>query len=152
MYSYLPHTIAVLAAENEAAGRTFYTHLHDKAVHEHEKTIFEFLATQEEFHEQFFRQLSLSMMVDEHTVECDVDLEENLRNSIWQLQQFMVSQEQESDLQAALTIGIHTEQLSIDIYTKILEHIPSKDVPVMQTIIEEEKKHLAKLISLQTTA
>ena len=146
--------IVTMAIEVEKNGLDFYRAMASRAKDEKVKNIFSFLAVEEAQHKNTFQKLlkSLSPLELSHTEEAEYN---NYLGALTSSRLFRADVNTDelikgidNDIQA-LDLAIGSEKESILFYYELREQTGGEDRETVDTIIKEEKMHLAKLVKLK---
>jgi rubrerythrin len=142
--------VVELAIEIERNGRDFYSVLHDKAGKDDLKEILEYLTAAEDDHIKVFK----SIFAD----GCEREPGEAYNEEYYSFMNALAGQyvftrkgkgremaENIANIVDALNMAIGFEKDSILFYQSMVKVVPAKDRDKVESIIEEEKKHLLKL-------
>ena len=145
--------IVELAMQVEQSGETFYRAVAAKVEAREARTLFEYLAGQEVIHYQVFQKLSQSIHEAPFMTDQEWDLYMDYLNGTVQSAFFegpdkaLALAETVSDAQQAINLAIGFEKETLLFFYDLRERIPDKDRPVVEKIIDEEKRHIRRLVS-----
>ncbi|MBN1899632.1 MAG: ferritin family protein [Spirochaetes bacterium] len=144
--------ILEVAVRIERRGMEFYKKLADMVQSPQAKDAFLFLAAEEEKHIGIFRQM-LEKVADyqprfKYPGEYGLYLDGVSFLAIKSFEK-MDKAIQSKNIGDALLLAMQVETDSINFYKEIFEHFEGKEKGPIQEVINEEKKHLAKLLSLK---
>ncbi|MBD3308439.1 hypothetical protein GF339_18550 [candidate division KSB3 bacterium] len=147
--------IVTLATKIEENGYRFYTYMAERLDNDAVKKLFAFLADEERNHRRTFEGM-LAKLRDRKPVETlPTEYFEYLQtytdSSIFQQEMSTQEMEQFADVPAALKYSIDREADSILYYHEIKNFLPDSEHRIIDTIIEEERRHYVKLSELAKT-
>lgn len=149
-----PQEILRIAVRVEENGKSLYTSLENKTNNEKLKGIWKFLSEQEEKHRKTFQDMLDNIgdyIVDEFSPgEYNAYLKAIASGYIitQQLIEEKTKQLFSSDNEA-VEFGIYVEKESILTYSALRDYVLTAKQPVLDKVIEEEKKHLVQLTLLK---
>ncbi|MDD3296943.1 MAG: ferritin family protein [Candidatus Omnitrophica bacterium] len=145
-----PQEILKIAVAVEENGRKLYENLEKKAKGQELKQMWKHLKDQEAEHIKVFEQM-LENLKDYLVVEFNPGEYEGYLKAISfefvftrQLIEEKITEGFSSEVQA-LNFGIHIEKKSILVYSALRDYLLQAKQPVLDKVIEEEKKHLIEL-------
>lgn len=147
--------IVDIGIQIEQNGEAFYKKVLEKVTSDKAKNIFNFLANEEVKHIKMFENIAKeadTIKEDEGNFPAEYFdyvkalASEHLFTNAGQGE--LLSQKVTTDIEA-IEIGISFEKDSIIFYQEMLRMVKDKDVEVLNKIIEQEKMHLTKLISIK---
>lgn len=138
-----------IAVQIEANGYVFYDNLAKGQQNEKLKEFFTRLADQERVHQQIFKSLTEQI---EHSISISSWIEDEVSGylkSFAEVSIFPAMEKSKRDLtlKQALDIAINVEKDSIIFYSELLKYI-SDEKKTIEAIINEEKKHLIDLLTV----
>ncbi|WP_041082673.1 ferritin-like domain-containing protein [Thermotoga profunda] len=138
-----------IAIQIEANGYVFYDNLAKDQQNQKLKEFFTRLADQERVHQQFFKNLTERI---EHSTSISSWIEDEVSGYLKSFAEVsifpaMEKSKQELTFKQALDIAINVEKDSIIFYSELLKYI-SDEKKIIETIINEEKKHLIDLLTV----
>ncbi|HEY8541456.1 MAG TPA: ferritin family protein [Pseudothermotoga sp.] len=138
-----------IAVQIEANGYVFYDNLAKGQRNEKLKEFFTRLADQERVHQQIFKSLTEQI---EHSASISSWIEDEVSGylkSFAEVSIFPAMEKSKRDLtfKQALDIAINVEKDSIIFYSELLKYI-SDEKKTIEAIINEEKKHLIDLLTV----
>jgi len=149
-----PQEILRIAIKVEESGKNLYRALENKAKQEKLKSMWGYLKEQEELHRKVFLQM-LENVGDYIVYEFSPGEYETYLGAIASgyifTQELIEKKTKElfgSDLEA-IDFGIYVEKESILTYSALKEYVLTQKHPVLDKVIEEEKKHLGQLTLLK---
>jgi len=154
--AFSPFEVLKIALRVEKNGESLYTALETKAGDEKLRSMWRYLKEQEKKHQQTF-QAMLNNTGDYVIREIKPGEYMAYLNAI--ANEYIITQELtekklkegfDSDLDA-VEFGIYIEKESILTYSALREYLVTSSQPVLDKIIEEEKKHLIDLAVIKTS-
>jgi len=149
-----PGEILEIAVKVEETGKKLFGALEVKAKDEKIKKVWRFLKEQEENHIEVFKDLLTKVedyiIYDFSGGDYDSYLRAISSEYIFtqKTMEKKLHQEFSSDIEA-IDFGIHIEKESIFTYSLLREYVAKEKLPIIDKIIEEEKSHLVRLVSLK---
>ena len=151
---FSPQEILRIAVKVEEQGKKLYQILEEKAGSEQLKNLWHYLGEQEEVHRGIFQGMLERVgdyIIDEFSPgEYQAYLEALASEYVFTpgiIEQKM-REVFASDIQA-VEFGIYIEKESILIYSALSEYVHTDKQSVLKKVIDEEKRHVAQLISLK---
>ncbi len=151
---FRPSEIARIAMLIENNGIIFYSTLAEKAEDEEAKTLFAFMTSEEKEHYQFFEKLCskfegyeipesyedeyeeyMQQLVDSSVFTKNIDVDEILKKA--------------GNVVGAIDIALGAEKDSIIFYLQLKKIMPVEEQSTVDEIIEEENRHIGKLLLLK---
>jgi rubrerythrin len=149
-----PGDVAKLAMNIEDAGEQFYRKLADMVRDEKAKSLFSYLADQEEQHKIIFGVI-VQEAKNEKQSEYVIDIMSQMKTGISDLVTFVFPAENNPDINTdifgALKIAVHAEEESIRIYSEMKRVFINRFTDVLSKVIAEEQKHRKILLDFQNT-
>ncbi|MFA7676708.1 MAG: ferritin family protein [Candidatus Omnitrophota bacterium] len=149
-----PQEILKIAVAVEENGRKLYENLEKKAKDPELKQMWAHLKDQEADHKKVFEQM-FENLADYFVAEFNPGEYEGYLKAISfefvftrQLIEEKITEGFSSEIQA-LNFGIHIEKKSILVYSALRDYFLPDKKPVLDKVIEEEKKHLVELTTLK---
>ena len=145
--------IVELAMQVEESGEAFYTAVAAKVETPEARELFEYLAGQEVIHYQIFQRLSQSVreapfMTDEEW-DLYVDyLQGTVQSAFFEgTDKALALAETVADSQTAIQMAIGFEKETLLFFYDLRDRIPDADRPVLDKVIDEEKRHVRRLVA-----
>lgn len=144
--------IVELAMQVEQSGEAFYRAVAAKAETPETRDLFEYLAGQEAIHYQIFQRLSQSVREAPFMTDEEWDLYmDYLRGTVQSAffegtDKALALAESVADSQAAIQMAIGFEKETLLFFYDLRDRIPDADRPVIETVIDEEKRHIRRLV------
>jgi rubrerythrin len=140
----------------EQNGRDFYNALSERSENKAAQLAFEYLAQEEEKHIRYFENILNQVQKSLDTEGSDSELYSYLTAlaSEHVFSEKNTGQEMARKVDNAtdaINMGIRFEKESIQLFEKMREIVPDESKPIVQTLIEEEERHLQKLLDLKET-
>jgi len=142
--------IVNIGVEDEVAGAALYTALADKTDNEDLKAFYRKLTEMEKVHEAKFRELLAS--VEQHEVhesfpgEYESYLRALLDSRAFPTPAVAIQKGNSApDDRAALELALRMEKDTLTLFLEIVQLIPERHRPVVQTIIDEERAHVVDI-------
>ena len=145
-FNFSPYQIAVMAMSIEEAGAAFYEILANSVDDQRLIDMFTNLSKEELKHKEAFSSIAAFFHqkdLNEYAVDVAMLMQANLNKlkaAVFNMRN------QPKNIREALDIAIHAEEESIRIYTEMYNVYIAKFHAVLLAIIDEEKRHLKKLI------
>ena len=145
--------IVELAMQVEQSGEAFYRAVAAKVEGQEARDLFEYLAGQEVVHYQVFQRLSQSIHEAPFMTDEEWDLYMDYLNGTVQSAFFegadkaLALANTVTDTQQAINMAIGFEKETLLFFYDLRERIPEKDRPVVEKIVDEEKRHIRRLVS-----
>jgi rubrerythrin len=139
-----------MAIHIEEDGRQAYEYFETRAEDPGLKSLWALLKGEEEAHARFFKSLLKTLPKTEAEQDggaaSDTFARALASSYVFTERRLakVLTEDLRSDLDA-LAYGIYIEKESIFAYITLRDHIPPADAPMLDRIVEEEKRHLAKL-------
>jgi rubrerythrin len=142
-----------LAIHIEESGRQAYEYFESRARDKKLKSLWALLKDEETAHAGYFKGLQRSLPEDEAQRASTAGSEAFVRAlaSSYVFTERRLAKVLLEDLRSeldAIAYGIFIEKESILTYITLKDHVPPRDIPVIDRIIAEEKRHLAKLLAM----
>ena len=152
--AFSPQEILKIAVDVEENGKKLYAVLEEKAKDQRLKAVWKYLKEQEELHRATFQEM-LDNIGSYITYEYSPGEYEAYLRSIAasyvftrELMEKKVKELFADDL-AAIEFGIYVEKESILTYSSLKQYVIETKQPVLDKVIDEEKKHLVQLTLLK---
>lgn len=152
--TYSACEIVELGIQIEKNGKDFYRGLAARANDGGVKQVLEYLAGEEEKHIEVFREIFSS--------SCDYEPEKAYPDEYFSYMNSLASSyvftekdkgreaaEKVTDLIAGVEMGVGFEKDSILFYQEMRSHVPESSRGLVDRLIEEEKRHLRKLLDIK---
>jgi len=145
--------IVELAMQVEQSGEAFYRAVAAKAETQDARELFEYLAGQEVVHYQVFRRLSQTIREAPFMTDEEWDLYMDYLSGTVQSAFFegtdkaLALAETVTDTSHAIQMAIGFEKETLLFFYDLRERIPDQDRPVVEKIVEEEKRHIRRLVA-----
>jgi len=145
--------IIELAMQVEQSGEAFYRAVAAKSEAREARQLFEYLAGQEVIHYQVFQKLSQSIREAPFMTDEEWDLYMDYLNGTVQSAFFegadkaLALAETVPDAQTAIKMAIGFEKETLLFFYDLRERIPEADRPVVAKIVDEEKRHIRRLVA-----
>jgi rubrerythrin len=145
--------IVELAMQVEKSGEAFYRAVAAKAEAHQVRPLFEYLAGQEVIHYRVFQSLSQSIREAPFMTDAEWELYMDYLNGTVQSAFFegadkaLALAETVTDAQTAINMAIGFEKETLLFFYDLRDRIPEKDRPVIEKVVEEEKRHIRRLVS-----
>ena len=145
--------IVELAMQVEQSGEAFYRAVAAKVEGQDARELFEYLAGQEVIHYKVFQKLSQSIREAPFMTDEEWELYMDYLNGTVQSAFFegadkaLALAETVTDAQMAINMAIGFEKETLLFFYDLRERIPDKDRPVVEKIVEEEKRHIRRLVA-----
>jgi rubrerythrin len=145
--------IVELAMQVEKSGEAFYRAVAAKVEGQDARELFQYLAGQEVIHYQVFQKLSQSIHEAPFMTDEEWDLYMDYLNGTVQSAFFqgadkaLALAETVTDAQTAIHLAIGFEKETLLFFYDLRDRIPDKDRPVVEKIVDEEKRHIRRLVS-----
>jgi rubrerythrin len=146
--------VARMAMNIEDAGNQFYLKLAATSSDEEAKSLFVYLAKQEEQHKIIFGTILQQTAKEQGQQEYVIDVLGLMKIMLDDIQNFVFNAEKADggglDLFAAVKLAIHGETESIRVYREIRRVYTNTFTQVLSKIIDEEQKHYKILSDFQS--
>jgi rubrerythrin len=145
--------IVELAMQVEQSGEAFYRAVAAKSEAQEVRPLFEYLAGQEVVHYQVFQRLSQTIREAPFMTDEEWDLYMDYLNGTVQSAFFegtdkaLALAETVTDASHAIQMAIGFEKETLLFFYDLRERIPDRDRPVVEKIVEEEKRHIRRLVA-----
>jgi rubrerythrin len=145
--------IVELAMQVEQSGEAFYRAVAHKVEGRDTRELFEYLAGQEAIHYQVFQKLSQTVHEAPFMTDEEWDLYLDYLNGTVQSAFFegtdkaLALAETVTDAQQAIQMAIGFEKETLLFFYDLRDRIPEKDRPLIEKIVDEEKRHVRRLVS-----
>jgi rubrerythrin len=145
--------IVELAMQVEQSGEAFYSAVAAKVETQDARELFEYLAGQEVAHYQVFERLSQTIREAPFMTDEEWDLYMDYLSGTVQSAFFegtdkaLALAETVTDAPHAIQMAIGFEKETLLFFYDLRERIPDQDRPVIEKIVEEEKRHIRRLVS-----
>ena len=145
--------IVELAMQVEQSGEAFYRAVAAKAEAQSVRPLFEYLAGQEVVHYQVFQRLSQTVHEAPFMTDEEWDLYMNylkgtVQNAFFEgTDKALALADTVSDPQHAIQMAIGFEKETLLFFYDLRERIPEKHRPVLDKVIDEEKRHIQRLVA-----
>ena len=146
--------IVELAMQVEKSGETFYRAVAAKARSPEARELFQYLADQEVVHYQVFSKLAQSVqdnpfMTDEEWELYMVYLNGTVQSAFFEgADKALALAETVTDEQQAIHMAIGFEKETLLFFYDLRDRIPDKDRPFVEKIVDEEKRHIRRLVGM----
>jgi rubrerythrin len=142
------YEIAAMAMDIEETGAQFYASLAGATQDEALIKIFLTLSSAESQHKKTFQDIAASFQKGDR-IEYSVNLPALIQANIDKIKEAAFSlalpPKGPLDIRKALAIAIHTEEVSIRVYTDMADIFAARFREIIDSLIQEEQKHLAIL-------
>jgi rubrerythrin len=145
--------IVELAMQVEQSGEAFYRAVAHKVEGREARELFEYLAGQEVIHYQVFQKLSQTVHEAPFMTDQEWDLYMDYLNGTVQSAFFegtdkaLALAETVTDARQAIQMAIGFEKETLLFFYDLRDRIPEKDRPLIDKIVDEEKRHVRRLVS-----
>ena len=145
--------IIELAMQVEQSGEAFYRAVATKVETQDARQLFEYLAGQEVVHYQVFQKLSQTIREAPFMTDEEWDLYVDYLSGTVQSAFFegtdkaLALAETVTDASHAIQMAIGFEKETLLFFYDLRERIPDQDRPVVEKIVEEEKRHIRRLVA-----
>jgi len=152
---YSPVEVIEMAVRTEKTGQKFYSETAKKTKSKILGALFSFLALEELKHEKTYKKLYNIIKEDPRTMPYNLDEMGLYLQAITDSKFFLGSNKALSAIakvktpKALLDYAIQFEKETMLFYIEILNMINSKNKPLVQSIITQEKHHIRKLTSMK---
>ncbi|MCX5796371.1 MAG: hypothetical protein NTY77_12840 [Elusimicrobia bacterium] len=143
--------LIALAIHIEESGRQAYEYFESRAVDEKLRSLWALLKGEESAHSRCFEDMLRALPSAAQTAS---GAPEGFARAVASSYVFterrlakVLLEDVSTDLDA-LAYGVYIEKESIFTYITLKDHLPPGDLPIVDRIIEEEKRHLVKLAAL----
>lgn len=146
--------IVELAMQVEKSGETFYRTVASKAQSPEARELFQYLADQEVVHYQVFSKLAQSVQDNPFMTDEEWELYMDYLNGTVQSAFFegadkaLALAETVTDEQQAIHMAIGFEKETLLFFYDLRDRIPDKDRPFVEKIVDEEKRHIRRLVGM----
>ena len=146
--------IVELAMQVEKSGEAFYRAVADKAQSPESRELFEYLADQEVLHFKVFSKLSQSVQENPFMTDEEWDLYMDYLNGTVQSAFFegadkaLALAETVTDERQAIQMAIGFEKETLLFFYDLRDRIPDNDRPFVEKIVDEEKRHIRRLVGM----
>lgn len=146
--------IVELAMQVEKSGETFYRAVAAKARSPEARELFQYLADQEVVHYQVFSKLAQSVQDNPFMTDEEWELYMDYLNGTVQSAFFegadkaLALAETVTDEQQAIHMAIGFEKETLLFFYDLRDRIPDKDRPFVEKIVDEEKRHIRRLVGM----
>ena len=152
-YRFSEHEVAMLAAEVEAKGQTFYRNLQSRAGDRTMADLYGFLAGEEQRHEATFRAIAEAHAGADDGHLYAVDIRAMLKASIRQFDRFFddegVATRNGIGVSAGLALAAECEARAVTTYQHMRRVYTSRFSGLLDDVIGEERKHLTMIENAQ---
>jgi len=145
--------IVELAMQVEQSGEAFYRAVAAKLEGQEARELFEYLAGQEVIHYQIFQRLSQSvheapfMTGEEWNLYMDY-LNGTVQSAFFEgADKALALAETVTDARHAIHMAVGFEKETLLFFYDLRERIPTQDRPLVEKIVDEEKRHIRRLVS-----
>lgn len=141
------------AVKIEKNGERFYRKMEEKFEEDEVKDLFNFLAKEEVKHEQLFKDMLSN--IDEYQIKESYEdeyksyLNAYANNLLFSLKNFDDALQKIEDLDSAFQFAIKKELDTIMYYQELKNIVQENKVPLIEDIINEERKHVVLLTQKQ---
>ena len=146
--------IVELAMQVEKSGETFYRAVAGKVQSTASRELFEYLAGQEVIHYQVFSKLSQTVqdnpfMTDEEWALYVDYLNGTVQSAFFEgADKALALAETVTDERQAIQMAIGFEKETLLFFYDLRDRIPDKDRPFVEKIVDEEKRHIRRLVGM----
>ena len=146
--------IVELAMQVEQSGEAFYRAVAVKSHLKEARELFEYLADQEVIHYQVFSKLSQTVRDNPFMTDEEWELYLDYLNGTVQSAFFegadkaLALAETVTDEQQAIGMAIGFEKETLLFFYDLRDRIPDKDRPFVAKIVDEEKRHIRRLVGM----
>ena len=146
--------IVELAMQVEKSGETFYRAVAGKVQSTESRELFEYLAGQEVIHYQVFSKLSQTVqdnpfMTDEEWALYMEYLNGTVQSAFFEgPDKALALAETVTDERQAINMAIGFEKETLLFFYDLRDRIPDKDRPFVEKIVDEEKRHIRRLVGM----
>lgn len=140
------------AVKVERDGYRFYLHLAKAMSDKPRMDFFHLLAEDEQRHEQTFRNMALERSADQDSGQGQLDAA--LNGFLRDMDQYGAMQVEralrgEMDRDDMIQLAVQLEKDSIIYYSSLKAHAGKENLPLIETIIDEELRHLSRLFAFR---
>ena len=145
--------IVELAMQVEQSGEAFYRAVAAKVTTAEARELFEYLAGQEVIHYKIFQRLSQTVQEAPFMTDEEWDLYMDYLNGTVQSAFFegtdkaLALADTVTDANQAIQMAIGFEKETLLFFYDLRDRIPAKDRPLIDKIVDEEKRHVRRLVS-----
>ena len=154
-YSQSIDLILMLAVQVEEEGFIFYTKLARMTRNPAVKAVFLSLSQDEQMHKIDLLAIGHALSGHDKTYHSSVDMTGLIHGMLDRLKSAFKGSEpmniDDLDLSRALSIGIENEKASVQVYKEMVCVFPAGSRGVLEKILEEEERHLEKLLDYKTS-
>ena len=146
--------IVELAMQVEKSGEAFYRAVAAKVASPQSSELFEYLADQEVIHYKVFSRLSQSVQDNPFMTDEEWELYVDYLNGTVQSAFFegpdkaLALAETVGDERQAINMAIGFEKETLLFFYDLRDRIPDKDRPYVEKIVQEEKRHIRRLVGM----
>jgi rubrerythrin len=146
--------IVELAMQVEKSGEAFYRAVAAKVQSQKTRDLFEYLADQEVIHYKVFSRLSQTVQENPFMTDEEWELYMEYLNGTVQSAFFegadkaLALAETVTDERQAINMAIGFEKETLLFFYDLRDHIPDGDRPYVSKIVDEEKRHIRRLVGM----